>query len=129
MDNGLFIACGEKGHSARDHHRKNNLIPMPKRPLTHPPDRNFAAPVKNHQQHSQPTPIPAYFYPHMQFFNHQFPQPFPPTAPHSYSPHHLKNTATTRLRAIDDDHESGKDKQPETSNTYESPYNQFDELK
>ncbi|KHJ34115.1 hypothetical protein EV44_g3662 [Erysiphe necator] len=41
MGNGLCIACGEYGHSARDKHRKNNSIPipMPKRPSTHPPNR------------------------------------------------------------------------------------------
>ncbi|KHJ32030.1 hypothetical protein EV44_g3708 [Erysiphe necator] len=129
MDNGLCIACGENGHSARDHHRKNNPIPMPKRPSTHPLNRNFPTPVKSHTQYPHPTPMPAYYYPPMQFYNLQFPQPFPPPAPYSYSPHHLKNTAPTRLRAIDDDHESEKDKQPEILNTYRSPYDQFEELK
>ncbi|KHJ36448.1 hypothetical protein EV44_g3817 [Erysiphe necator] len=41
MYNGLCIACGENGHLARDHYRKNNLISMSKRPPTHPPNRNF----------------------------------------------------------------------------------------
>lgn len=102
---------------------------MAKRPSNHPPNRNFPAPIKSHPQHPYPTPMPAYYYPPMQFYNHQSPQPFPPPAPHSYSPHYLKNTAPTRLRANDDDHESEKDKQPEMSNTHISPYNKFDELK
>lgn len=89
MDNGLCIACGENGHSAKDHHRKINPIPMPKRPSSYPTNRNFSAPAKNHSQNPQPTPISAFYYHPMQYFNHQLPhsspnqflQPFPPSTP------------------------------------------------
>ena len=31
LENGLCVACGEKGHYSKDHHRKFDPIPMPKR--------------------------------------------------------------------------------------------------
>ena len=49
MDNGLCVACGEKGHTSKDHHRKINPIPIPKRPSSFSSNRNFPGQVKNQQ--------------------------------------------------------------------------------
>lgn len=60
---GLCVACGKKGHTATDNHRKTNSIPMPKRPSSYPAIPNFTAPVKHHFQHPHPTLMSAFHYP------------------------------------------------------------------
>lgn len=140
MENGLCIACGQTGHAAKDHHRKFNPLPMPKRPATSWPPRegqNYHQPAtlapnfpynKNSTIKPQSLPMPMIYYPPMQYlpqFHSQLPYSFPqtPQPPHSQAPTH------SRLRAIDDNHEFEGNYQSENSVNIKQTYENTEQLK
>ena len=101
---GLCLACGQSGHIARDHHRKFNPIPMPKRAnytLVHnrknlqdtenrsnsrPQSSNSRVPFVNHQFLPSHTQMPMSYYPPI----------YPQLMPQQLS----QQPAQSRLRAI-----------------------------
>ena len=97
---GLCLACGQSGHIARDHHRKFDPIPMPKRAnITPGYNRQNCQDIEN-RSNSRPQNINS----RSHFVNPQyFTQP--PQFPMSYYPPMYQQitpqqTAHSRLRAI-----------------------------
>ena len=74
-ENNLCIACGEKGHFARDHHRKNDRILIPRRHTTQP--------YRGQQSKNHP---PSYHqFPSVESSEKFYSNPNPQSAPQSFS--------------------------------------------
>ncbi|KHJ32319.1 hypothetical protein EV44_g6096 [Erysiphe necator] len=133
LENGLCVACGEKGHIAKDHHRKINPIPMPKRQNNQPTPRRednlYRAPITNKNNppnprntplhYTQPLPVPMAYYP-SQFFPQQLPQNFQPS--------YFQAQPQAQLRAMDESYDSGNDvgsETPSNDNSVSVKYNQL----
>lgn len=106
-DNNLCMACGQKGHFAKDHHRKLDPIPMPKRSVNQlTPSRADVRlrptlpnnPMSTQQrypphQNIQPLPMPYMYYNPMPYVPQGYSQGLQP----SYS----RTTAPVQLRALE----------------------------
>ncbi|KHJ32409.1 hypothetical protein EV44_g3686 [Erysiphe necator] len=61
LENGLCVTCGEKGHISKDHHRKIDPIPMPKRhnnqPTPRGDDNRYRVPMTNRNNPPSPRNI------------------------------------------------------------------------
>ncbi|KHJ32320.1 hypothetical protein EV44_g3888 [Erysiphe necator] len=134
LENGLCVACGEKGHIAKDHHRKINPIPMPKRHNNQPTPRRednlYRAPISNKNNppnprntplhYTQPLPVPMAYYP-SQFFPQQLPQNFQPS--------YFQAQTQAQLRAMDEPYDSGNDVRSETPSNDNSVSVKYNQLK
>ncbi|CCU81914.1 Putative chromosome segregation protein [Blumeria hordei DH14] len=106
-DNHLCLTCGQKGHFAKDHHRKIDPIPMPARSINHPSvsggngrlqSRAYVPPISSQQKYPPHQNMQPWLTPHMYYNQAQY---IPQHYSQGFQSDYLRPTAPARLRALD----------------------------